>query len=222
MNGFSIAYSYNNYVFPKPKLTISHNKQISLIKTTHYSSRLATSVFRRIRRKESPPNHHYHHLRIPVTSRHTVLSKDIPVKKITTDIIIDGCCIVGNVVLNCVNASNCASIFVTCIFNNIFLNLSVNGTRTFWKRSLYLFKLGLFTNTIGSLIYVQPFNVLLYIKYVVCLSLGMGILSNLRYSMLRNIEEKIKLSLIQCVVLRVLNNIVGTFQQISILQHIVL
>lgn len=222
MNGTSITCPFHLSVFPNTQFAVFYNKQFSLQKANHYPCRSAIHVTHRLHRKVSPPKHYNHRLRrISITSRDSDTRTGTLVKKISTDIMIDGCCIASNFAFNYVSASSCVSIFVTCVLNNIFLNLSVNGCRNFWKRSLYLFKLGLITNTIGSLIYVQPFNVFLYIRYVISLSLGMGILSNLRYSTLRNIEEKIKLSMIQCVIFRVLNNIIGTAQQMTILQYFV-
>lgn len=219
MNSISKTCYFNQNVFPKAKVYA-----IPLQTTIHHPCRLqATKVIQHVYPKGGYYNHYNQgrRRRIFITSRQSALSTGKLVKKISTDIVIDGCCIAGNSVLNCVSMTSCISVFVTCILNNIFLNLSVNGSRKFWQRSLHLFKLGLITNTIGSMIYVQPFNVHLYTKYVVFLSLGMSILSNLRYSTLSNIERKIRLSLIQCVFLRVLNNIIGTIQQMTIIQYLV-
>lgn len=219
MNGTLITCSCNHSVFPNKNVVNFHNSRLSLPTTIKYPYRPTIRVIHRIHRKVPSPNRHYQPRKISITARQSVLPKGM-LQKISTDILIDGCCIAGNFALSCVSVLSCVSIFATCILNNIFLNLSIDGSDKFWKQSLYLFKLGLITNTIGSLIYVQPFNVLLYTKYVVFLSLGMSILSNLRYSTLRRIEEK-QLSLVQCVILRVINNIIGTVQQMTIVQYLV-
>ena len=139
------------------------------------------------------------------------------VKKICKDVFVDGVCIVGNSVLNCLNICTIMILFTSCVLNNICLNVCMNTSKSFIHRGFNLFKMGLITNTIIAFIYLRPFNLIFNLKYVLCMSLGMGILSNLRYGVIFFIEDELNMSVSQLLILRTLNNFIGTIQQSSIL-----
>ena len=111
-------------------------------------------------------------------------------KKILIDILIDSCCIsIKNIIFNNIffNTSS-ISIFIACIFNNFFLNKFSLKSLTFFQRSYRLLTFGILSNSISAYVYVNPFNLIMYCKYVFIMASGMAILSNTRYTMLRKIE----------------------------------
>jgi hypothetical protein len=143
------------------------------------------------------------------------------IKKITTDTIIDGICIYGKYTsTDDVSAISCTSLFTSCVFNNIFLNKNATSDNAFIHRGIQLFTFGLFSNSISGLIYTQPFNLLFYLKYIIYMSMSMGILSNIRYTIIHNFENHINASLHQSIIIRIVNNILGVIQQSTVLTFV--
>lgn len=162
-------------------------------------------------------------------TKNIIMSKSCPqhdiklIHKIATDTIIDGVCIYGKFTLSDhVSSVFCTSLFTSCIFNNILLNKNATSEVGFIHRGIQLFKFGLISNIVSAFIYThtQTFSILLYLKYILFMSMGMGILSNIRYTIIYNFENHINASLHQSIFIRIFNNILGVIQQSTILTFV--
>ena len=112
---------------------------------------------------------------------------------------------------------NDVCIFLSCIFNNIYLNKHVTNHHTFINRSIILGRFGLFSNIISALIYTQPFQMVLFLKYILSMAIGMAIVSNFRYTVLLKLENELNVNIYQSILLRVINNLCGVYQQTTII-----
>ena len=142
-------------------------------------------------------------------------------KKILIDIFIDSCCIsIKNIIFNNIffNTSS-ISIFIACIFNNFFLNKFSLKSLNFFQRSYRLLNFGILSNSISAYVYVNPFNLIMYCKYVFIMASGMAILSNPRYTILRKIEAHTD-NIYHTFIFRIINNIFGIIQQSLIITYL--
>ena len=142
------------------------------------------------------------------------------IRQIIVDILIDGLCIIvkGMVFQSNMNLNGC--IFLSSIFNNIYLNINTTSKYTFIQRGIILGRFGLFSNIISAIIYVQPFQMLLFCKYILSMAIAMAIISNLRYTILLKTENKFDVNIYQSIMLRVINNTCGVYQQSTIINNI--
>lgn len=148
-------------------------------------------------------------------------SKNV-VNKVKTGVFIDGCCILTkHITIDNMNDIRCIGLFVSCIFNNILFK-RILSDNNFINRSIELFVCGLISNSFGAIIYIQPFKFIMYMKYVLLLSLGMSIFSNIRYTLIYKLEKNINLTFTQSLIIRILNNIVGIIQQTLIITYYII
>ena len=139
-------------------------------------------------------------------------SKNIVIKKISYDILIDSIITLNTFYTTNTSLLICSSVYANILTNDIALNVISNNDNNIFRKGQFLFTMGLFTNIIGGLIYVKPFNLILFLKYLIVMSLSMGIFTNIRYSFVYFVEKKYKLRNIYSFGLRLCSNILGNIQ----------
>lgn len=149
---------------------------------------------------------------------------------IKTDVTIDSIINLSNYILNEeTTLVTFLSILSCSICNDVVLNTAKIDTskdirnteiEIYIRKGIVLFRIGLFTNLIGGLLYTQPFKWFVFLKYVLATSLGLAIVSNARYYVLKCIERRMCFARnsIMMYLLRFTNNMLGNLQYMCIIK----